>query len=402
MCVQDKPQLCEMRDANIAIHASNWNEEILSYDDMQLPEDLLRAVFKSGLEKPSVIEQRGIRPITLGKDVVAQAQSGTGQMATYAIGALATIDSKLRQCQSLILAPTRENAEQIQKVVASLGENMGITTHVCSGGIDARNDVLKLKCGVHVVVGTPGRISHMIERRALRLENIRQLFLHEADEMLSLGCKDQISGMIKSLPDSVQICAFTSTMPIEVVDLTERCMCDPVRIVVKKDVLSLEGIKQFYVALDSENWKLDSLCELYEELTITQAIIYCNSRRKVEWLQDQLDERDFSVSCLHEDMTQSEYDSTISEFRSGSSRILITTDLQAGDIDTRHVSLVFNFDVPLNMENYLERIGRSSRFGRKRAAINFVTHGDAHKLREIEKYYRTDIFEMPQNVSDVI
>jgi len=381
---------------------SNWDEAIDSFDGMDIPEELLRGIYAYGFEKPSAIQQRAIKPTMLGRDLIAQAQSGTGKTATFAIGTLAKLDPKLRECQSLILAPTRELAQQIQKVVIALGDYMDLQVHACVGGTAVRDDIRTLQGGVHVVVGTPGRVYDMINRRALRLDSIRQFFLDEADEMLSRGFKDQIYDIFKFLPETVQVCLFSATMPLDVLEVTQRFMRDPVRILVKKDELTLEGIKQFYIAVEKEEWKLDTLCDLYETLTITQAIIYCNTRRKVDWLQEQMQERDFTVSCMHGDMDQRERDIIMREFRSGSSRVLITTDLLARGIDVQQVSLVINFDLPTNRENYIHRIGRSGRFGRKGVAINFLTEGDVRYLRDIEQFYQTEITEMPMNVADLI
>jgi len=381
---------------------TNWDEAIDTFDGMDIPEELLRGIYAYGFEKPSAIQQRAIKPTTLGRDLIAQAQSGTGKTATFAIGTLAKLDPKLRECQSLILAPTRELAQQIQKVVIALGDYMDLQVHACVGGTAVRDDIRTLQGGVHIVVGTPGRVYDMINRRALRLDSIRQFFLDEADEMLSRGFKDQIYDIFKFLPESVQVCLFSATMPLDVLEVTQRFMRDPVRILVKKDELTLEGIKQFYIAVEKEEWKLDTLCDLYETLTITQAIIYCNTRRKVDWLQEHMQERDFTVSCMHGDMDQRERDIIMREFRSGSSRVLITTDLLARGIDVQQVSLVINFDLPTNRENYIHRIGRSGRFGRKGVAINFLTEGDVRYLRDIEQFYQTEITEMPMNVADLI
>lgn len=381
---------------------SNWEETIETFDGMELNEELLRGIYAYGFEKPSAIQQRAIKPTMLGRDLIAQAQSGTGKTATFAIGTLSTLDNKLKECQSLILAPTRELAQQIQKVVIALGDYMSVTVHACVGGTAVRDDIRTLMDGVHIVVGTPGRVFDMINRRALRLDSIRQFFLDEADEMLSRGFKDQIYDIFKFLPETVQVCLFSATMPLDVLEVTQRFMRDPVRILVKKDELTLEGIKQFYIAVEREEWKLETLCDLYETLTITQAIIYCNTRRKVDWLQEEMQKRDFTVSCMHGDMDQRERDIIMREFRSGSSRVLITTDLLARGIDVQQVSLVINFDLPTNRENYIHRIGRSGRFGRKGVAINFLTEGDVRYLRDIEQFYTTEITEMPMDVADLI
>jgi translation initiation factor 4A len=388
-----------LTDADIS---SNWDEIVETFDAMELPEELLRGIYSYGFEKPSAIQQRAIRPTISGRDLIAQAQSGTGKTATFAIGCLALVDQKVQECQALILAPTRELACQIQKVVLALGDYMDIKVHACVGGTAVRDDIRTLQQGVHVVVGTPGRVNDMITRRALRLDSMRQFFLDEADEMLSRGFKEQIYDIFKFLPEQVQVCLFSATMPLDVLEVTDRFMREPIRILVKKDELTLEGIKQFYIAVDREEWKLETLCDLYETLTITQAIIYCNTRRKVDWLQEEMQKRDFTVSCMHGDMDQRERDIIMREFRTGSSRVLITTDLLARGIDVQQVSLVINFDLPTNRENYIHRIGRSGRFGRKGVAINFLTEGDVRYLRDIEQFYTTEITEMPMDVADLI
>merc|ERR1712194_943011 len=191
-------------------------------------------------------------------------------------------------------------------------------------------------------------------------------------------------------------------MAPEILDLTSKFMRDAVRILVKKDELTLEGIRQFYVAIEKEEWKLDTLCDLYETLTITQAIIYCNTRRKVDFLADQMSKRDFTISTMHAELDQKERDLIVREFRSGSSRVLISTDLLARGIDVQQVSLVINYDLPQNMENFLHRIGRSGRFGRKGVAINFVTNPDVRAMKDIEKFYHTQIEEMPVDIADMI
>ena len=327
---------------------------------------------------------------------------GTGKTATFAVGILQRLNAELRQCQAMVLAPTRELAQQIVKVISALGDFMNIKIHACVGGTAVHDDIRALQEGVHIVVGTPGRVYDMIQRRALNLEHVQLFVLDEADEMLSRGFKEQIYDVFKYMPESVQCTIFSATMPLEVLEVTSKFMRDPIRILVKRDELTLEGIKQFYIAIEREEWKLDTLCDLYATLTITQAIIYCNTRRKVDWLTEQMQQRDFTVSSMHGDMDQRERDQIMREFRSGSSRVLITTDLLARGIDVQQVSLVINYDLPTNRENYIHRIGRSGRFGRKGVSINFITQGDVKYLRDIEQFYNTQVEEMPSNVADLI
>jgi len=373
-----------------------------SFDDLDLQEGLLRGIYSYGFEKPSAIQQRAIRPVLDGRDTIGQAQSGTGKTATFVIGALQRMDFAQRACQALILAPTRELAQQIHKVVLALGDYLQVKCHACIGGTSVRDDIDKLREGQHVVVGTPGRVYDMLSKRHLRIDDLLTFVCDEADEMLSRGFKDQIYDIFKTLPPNVQVCLFSATMPPDILDLTTKFMRDAVRILVKKDELTLEGIRQFYVAIEKEEWKLDTLCDLYETLTITQAIIYCNTRRKVDTLANEMTKRDFTISTMHAELDQKERDLIMREFRSGSSRVLISTDLLARGIDVQQVSLVINYDLPQNMENYLHRIGRSGRFGRKGVAINFVTNRDVGSMKDIEKYYHTQIEEMPMDIADMI
>jgi len=391
-------------DASDVTFSSNYDQadESSTFDDMNLKEDLLRGIYAYGFEKPSTIQQRAIIPIVKGHDTIAQAQSGTGKTATFSIGTLQVVDLSKRECQALLLAPTRELATQSHKVVCSIGDYLNVVCHACIGGTKVSDDIEILRRGVHIVVGTPGRVFDMIERRALDVRKVKLFILDEADEMLSRGFTDQIYDVFRKLPETVQVGLFSATMPDEVLEMTTKFMNDPKRILVKRDELTLEGIKQFYIAVDKEEWKLDTLCDLYETLTITQAIIYCNARRKVDWLTQALHSRDFTVSALHGDMDQKERELIMREFRSGSSRVLITTDLLARGIDVQQVSLVINYDLPKDRENYIHRIGRSGRFGRKGVAINFITGDDVRQMRDIEQFYNTQIEEMPMNVADLI
>ena len=249
-------------------------------------------------ERPSAIQQRAIVPVVEGHDVIAQAQSGTGKTATFSISILQKLDMSVKGTQALILAPTRELAQQIQKVVIALGDYMNIECHACVGGTNVREDMAKLQEGVHIVVGTPGRVQDMINRRALRTDTIKIFCMDEADEMLSRGFKDQIYEVFQLLPQDTQVVLLSATMPADVLEVTKKFMRDPIRILVKRDELTLEGIKQFYIAVEKEEWKLDTLCDLYETVTITQAVIFCNTRRKVDWLTEKMHSREFTVSAM--------------------------------------------------------------------------------------------------------
>lgn len=333
--------------------------------------------------------------------MLAQAQSGTGKTATFTISALQNIDVNEKATQALILAPTRELALQIQNVISHIGLYLKVSVHASIGGTSMADDIEAFRSGVQIVVGTPGRVFDMIDRRYFKTHKVKMFILDEADEMLSSGFKEQIYNIFKLLPETTQVVLLSATMPQDVLEVTTKFMNNPVRILVKKDELTLEGIKQYYINVEEEEYKFDCLCDLYDSISVTQAVIFCNTRAKVESLMAKLKENNFTVSAIHADLPQGERDTIMNEFRSGSSRILISTDLLARGIDVQQVSLVINYDLPANKENYIHRIGRGGRFGRKGVAINFVTSQDVGMMREIEKFYSTQIDEMPADIGSL-
>jgi ATP-dependent RNA helicase len=389
-------------DESLEFETSTEIQLYTTFDAMGLREDLTRGIYAYGFEKPSAIQQRAIVPIVSGRDVIAQAQSGTGKTATFCISILQSIDTAVRETQALVLSPTRELAQQIQKVALALGDYMSVQVHACIGGKSVGEDIRKLEYGQHVVSGTPGRVMDMISRRSLRTRNIKMLVLDEADEMLNKGFKEQIYDVYRYLPPATQVVLVSATLTNDVLSITKKFMSDPIRILVKRDELTLEGIKQFFVAVEKEEWKFDTLCDLYDTLTITQAVIFCNTRVKVDWLTDKMRKANFTVAAMHGDMPQNEREEIMQSFRSGENRVLITTDIWARGIDVQQVSLVINYDLPNNRELYIHRIGRSGRFGRKGVAINFVKSDDIRILRDMEQFYSTQIDEMPMNVADLI
>lgn len=377
-----------------------WPDEVTSFDDMKLHDTLLRGIYAYGFEKPSKIQSMAIMPMIAGRDVIAQAHSGTGKTGTFSIAALQSLNVELTATQVLIMAPTRELATQTQNVVRCLGQFLGVTTHVCVGGTRVREDVNAFRSGVQVAVGTPGRLTQLIEIGALRTESIKLLILDEAHEMLSRGFKDQIYHIFQQLPSDIQVALISATMPEEILELSTSILRDPVNILLKKEEVPLEGIQQFYIAVD-ERHKLETLCDLYENMQITQAMVYCNFKRKVDWLKDMLEQRDHTCSTIHGDMEQAERDLVMREFRAGSSRVLITTDLLAMGIDVQQVSLVVNYDLPRNVEN-IHRIGRTGRMGKKGVAINLVSPQEVSIMRELEQFYKTEIAELPMDVDNLM
>ena len=374
-------------------------ETVESFDEMGLPRALLKGIYAFGFELPSAIQARGIVPITEGKDVIAQAQSGTGKTGTFCIGSLAVIDASSRTTQIIAVSPTRELATQSAAVFSALGDFMGVKAHACIGGKAIKSDLGKLQAGVHVVSGTPGRMLDMLRRNMVPPKNVKVLVLDEADEMLLCGAGEQIESIKEVLPKRVQVVLVSATLPRAVLEITEAFMKDPVKVLVHRDGLTLSGIKQYYVAVDSDEWKFDTLCALYDSISITQAVIFCNKKSHVDSLAAKMRQAQFTVTVMHGNFDQKDREDVMNEFRSGAARVLITTDIWARGLDVQQVSLVVNYDLPVNMENYIHRIGRSGRFGRQGLAINLITPSTAKYLRQIEVYYKTSIPELPADLT---
>jgi translation initiation factor 4A len=368
---------------------------------MGLHEPLLRGVYAYGFERPSAIQQQAIVPFSKGRDIIAQAQSGTGKTGTYTIGMLQQIDCTQRVCQGLVLVPTRELATQAQKTVQAIGDYMAARVHACIGGTSVAKDISTLRSGVHVVVGTPGRLLDMMSKKVLDTRFIKVIAIDEADEMLSHGFLDVLADIFTLLPSDAQVGIFSATLPPEILDITKKFLHDPLKILVKKEELTLQGIRQFYINVQKDEWKFATLCDLYATISINQAIIFCSTKRTVDWLAQKMTEEGFTVSCIHGDKLQDRR-AIMDDFINGNSRVLITTDLLARGIDVQQVSVVMNYDLPKNRENYLHRIGRSGRFGRRGLAINFITNADSHLLKDLERFYDTEIPEMPTNIADFV
>jgi len=382
----------------------NINYNIVDWDDPELGLDtnILRGVYAYGFEKPSPIQKKGIYPLTYRekngrrRDIIAQAQSGTGKTGCFVIGILQNIDFEKAQTQALILAPTHELAGQIFKVVENIGRFCNTAPQLLVGGTSVDADRKKLDTDVpHIVVGTPGRVHDMIRRKYLKTENMSMLICDEADEMLSQGFKDQIYKIFQYMPATIQVGLFSATIPPELSMLTEKFMNNPISILVKAEMLTLQGIAQYFVRLDGDDQKFTTIKDLFGGLTISQAIIYCNSTRRVDDLHEAMETDGFPVKKIHGKMEGEERKKINEEFRAGGCRVLITSDLFARGIDVQQVSIVINFDVPKSEHTYLHRIGRSGRWGRKGVAINFITKHDGARIKHFEEYYNTQIVEMP-------
>ena len=374
-----------------------------SFDEMGIPDEILRGVYGFGFEKPSEIQKRAIKAIADGSDTLAQAQSGTGKTGAFSIGTMCRIDFANPNTQVLIVAPTRELAQQIEGVYKGIVSKAPITIHGATGGMPVRDDISALQRGAQVVIGTPGRIFDLMERGALKRDNIKNLVMDEADQLLEGRFREQMECILNmGFPEQTKVCLFSATMSPEVIEVAERLLRDPARILLPPEKVTLEGIRQFYVEIEQESWKFDCLCDLYQHLNINQAIIYVNTRSRVEWLAKRLQESGFQVTGIHGEMDAKERRACISSFRGGQVRVLVSSDLLARGLDVQQVSLVINFELPQERANYIHRIGRSGRFGRKGTAINLVTSTERHELQEIEKYYATTIATLPSDVAAIL
>lgn len=372
-----------------------------SFETMGLKKELINGIFAHGFEEPSAIQAQAIPQILTGKDTICQAQSGTGKTATFAISALQRLDTHNKNTQIIILSPTRELAMQSYDVVTSIGQRMDFTSNCFVGGVEVAGNVEALKRGCQIAVGTPGRIMHMIESSQLRCNELTMMIIDEADEMLSRGFAEQLVKIFKCTPKSAQVVLVSATMPQEILNITNDIMTDPVKILVKEDELTLDGIRQYQVSLQ-EDWKMSTFLDIFKVVTVSQAVVFCNSIGRVKALYQQLQEKNFACACIHSDMDQAERNKVIDQFRKGEQRILIATNIVARGIDVQNVSLVVNFDIPKSPETYLHRIGRSGRFGRKGFAINFVTERDAEHIKEIEEKFNTKIEPLPNDLAAII
>lgn len=369
------------------------------FEHMGLKENLLKGIFNFGFSQPSAIQQKAIMPIIAGRDVIAQSQSGTGKTAVMCIGSLQRLAENKPHVQVVIISPTRELAEQTASVMTALGDYLNVKCFACVGGKIMGQGIKRFEKGCQVVSGTPGRVLDMLRRQILKVNAVRMLVVDEADEMLEKGLKEQIYEIYRNLPRGLQVVLISATMSPEVLEMTEEFMDQPISILVKQEQVSLEGIKQFYVNVEEEEWKFDTLRDIYEMANVTQTVVFCNTRKKVEWLAKKMKENHFTVSSIHGKMQQKDRDRVTREFRSGKSRVLIATDIWGRGIDVQQVSLVICYDLPPKVEFYIHRIGRSGRFGRKGCSINLLAgKEDVAYLRRLERHYSVKIVQMPGDI----
>ena len=372
---------------------------ISKWEDLEdCPINLIRGIYSYGFEKPSPIQQKAIKPLIEKNDIIAQAQSGTGKTGCFTISSLYLIDYNKEETQIIIIAPTRELAEQINKVVLNISQYLSnFSCELLIGGTSIDENIKNLKKFPKMVIGCPGRIFDMIQRKYLSTDNIKTIIIDEADEMLSSGFKEQIYNIFQKLPSNVQVALFSATLPQEIHSLTNKFMRNPIEILVKSEQLTLEGIDQYYVNLNDDQEKFETLKDIFSNISVSQCIIYCNSIYRVNELYESMINDNFPVCKIHSNMNKEERQKNYKDFLQGSYRVLISSNITARGIDIQQVSTVINFDIPNCVHIYLHRIGRSGRFGRKGLGINFITKRDIKKMKEIEDFYSTSIKELPEN-----
>ena len=393
-----EPEVISAEGGNGEIYDSSY--EINTWDDLELSPDLLRGIYAYGFENPSPIQKKAIKPIVMNRDVIAQAQSGTGKTATFTIGALSNVDVTINSTQALVLSPTKELTLQTAKVFEGIGSmTKGLRVQSAFGGsaVDEGSS-FSSKNVPHVICGCPGRVFDMMRRDRISSHKIKIVVLDEADELLSSGFKEQVYNIFQYLSPDVQVVLVSATLPESMHGVIDKIMRNPIKISVKREMLTLEGIAQYYIAVDDDRQKYLTLKDLFSFLSVSQCIIYCNSVKRVQDLYEAMKEDAFPVCRLHSGMDKTERAAAFSEFKSGASRVLISSNVTARGIDVQQVSIVINFDIPKCVNTYLHRIGRSGRWGRKGVGINFITRRDISKLKEIETHYSTQISEMPANV----
>jgi translation initiation factor 4A len=378
--------------------------EIKSYDsfeEMDLSTNVLRGIFAYGWEYPSPIQKKIIVPIINKGDIIAQAQSGTGKTGAFSISSLQRIDWSVKKPQIIVISPTRELALQTYNTASNIGcyqfKQSGTRCSYAIGGTSVTNDIQALKNNNIVFISaTPGRIYDIINRKVVSFDSVKMVILDEADEMLSQGFKEQVHNILAILPKTVQIALFSATMAPDVLEIAETFMKDPLKLLIAIEDVPVQGIKQFIVELEEDD-KLGVLMDLYERVSINQSIIFVNSKRKVEWLSKKMSLNNFTVSSIHSAMEKDQREGIMANFRNGKTRVLIATDLLSRGIDVHHISIVVNYDLPTNYENYIHRIGRAGRYGRKGLTINFITPNDGENLKGIETLYHIKIEELPDD-----
>jgi len=371
-----------------------------SFDDFDLNDNLLRGIYSYGFENPSDIQIKALPIINAKRDLIAQAQSGTGKTGAFTIGALNIMDVDLKKTQVLILNPTYELVNQNYDVMKALGQYMNVTIMKVVGKTSVEECKRDLQKEPQIIIGTPGRVLDMINKRFLYTKDIKLLIFDEADEMLSIGFQDNIYNIIQYISKTTQICLFSATKNDYTLDLCDKFLNNPETILVENKNVTLEGIQQYKVVINEE-WKYDTLIDIYNLVNISQCIIYINYKNKLMNVYDELIQNNYPVDYIHGEVTKDEREKKLLNFKNGQTRILLSTDLLSRGIDVQQLNLVINFDLPKSKETYVHRIGRSGRYGRKGVAINFITNRELGYLSELEEHYNIKIDDLPQNVGEI-
>lgn len=371
-----------------------------SFDDFDLNDNLLRGIYSYGFENPSDIQIKALPIINAKRDLIAQAQSGTGKTGAFAIGSLNIMDVDLKKTQVLILNPTYELVNQNYDVMKALSQYMDVTIMKVVGKTSVEECKRDLQKEPQIIIGTPGRVLDMINKRFLYTKDIKLLIFDEADEMLSTGFQDNIYNIIQYISKTTQICLFSATKNDYTLDLCDKFLNNPETILVENKNVTLDGIQQFKVVINEE-WKYDTLIDIYNLVNISQCIIYINYKNKLMNVYDELISNNYPVDYIHGEVTKDEREKKLLNFKNGQTRILLSTDLLSRGIDVQQLNLVINFDLPKSKETYVHRIGRSGRYGRKGVAINFITNRELGYLNELEEHYNIKIEDLPQNVGEI-
>lgn len=365
--------------------------EKLRFEDMNLSEAVQRAVSDMGFEEASPIQAQAIPIILEGKDIIGQAQTGTGKTAAFGIPIIESCNPADNTVQALVLCPTRELSIQVAEEIGRLAKyTRGISVLPIYGGQPIDRQIRALKKGVQIVIGTPGRVIDHIRRKTLKIDNVSMMVLDEADEMFDMGFRDDIALVMDGLREERQTIFFSATMAPEIVKFATRYQDNPEMVKVVHKELTVPRVEQVYFEL-KQHMKTEILSRLIDMYNPKLSIVFCNTKKKVDELIGELQGRGYSVDGLHGDLKQSQRDNVMNKFRRGTIDILVATDVAARGIDVDDVDMVFNYDMPQDEEYYVHRIGRTARAGREGRAFNFVSGRDIYKLRDIQRYTKTKI-----------
>lgn len=366
------------------------------FEDYYLKRELLMGIFEKGFERPSPIQEEAIPIILAGKDVLARAKNGTGKTGSFIIPCLEKIDSSKNDIQCVMLVPTRELALQTSAICKEIGKHLAIEIMVSTGGTSLKDDIMRLQTTVHLLVGTPGRIKDLAEKGIAKLGACKTLVMDEADKLLSPDFLPVLEAIIEMCEKKRQILLFSATFPVTIKAFKQKWL-PTAHVINLMDELTLRGITQFYAFVE-EKQKVHCLNTLFAKLEINQSIIFCNSVNRVELLAKKITELGYSCFYIHAKMNQPDRNRVFHEFRNGSTRHLVCSDLFTRGIDIQSVNVVINFDFPKNSETYLHRIGRSGRFGHLGLAINLITFEDRFNLYRIEQELGTEIKPIPPEI----